>query len=41
MRLIKKLPNDSQKRIIEKLQAARKKQGGSPGQYGNTEDLPF
>lgn len=41
MQLIKKLPNEKQKSIIEKLKAARKKQGGSPEQYGNTEDLPF
>jgi len=30
MQLIKKLPDESQKSIIEKLKAARKKQGGSP-----------
>jgi len=39
MQLIKKLPNEKQKSIIEQLKAARKKPGGSPD--AAIEDLPF
>jgi len=39
MQLIKKLPNEKQKSIIEQLKAARKKPGGSPD--ATIEDLPF
>ena len=41
MKLIKKLPNESQKSIIEKLKAARKKPGGSPSAALDIDDVPF
>ena len=43
MQLIKKLPNASQKSIIEKLKAARKKPGGSPSATLDDviDDVPF
>jgi len=41
MRLIKKLPDKSQKSIIEQLKAARKKPGGSPDAAFEDLDLPF
>ena len=43
MKLIKKLPDASQKSIIEKLKAARKKPGGSPSAALDDviDDVPF
>ena len=43
MQLIKKLPDASQKSIIEQLKAARKKPGGSPSAALDDviDDLPF